>query len=194
MSNAPRAAKLKEFFWAHIKKDLRLLAESLKLTQDEVVLLLHRVCFDILQYEPPSTGDRNKAYGAWPTKAERQEWESAFYDCFFKRVFAKAADVVTLANYKLKESAKNSEKTKSKFYMVVWELMEADPVKTQCLYEHENFWKFRPMITFDTLRNALQQTDPTQHLTLKSFAEMVSPPSTHARDRLTPVTRLTPVG
>lgn len=170
---------VKQFFWDHIKKDIRLIAEALKITQDEVLLLLHRACFDILQFNSwddnaPRLGAREKSYGVWLSKSDRQDWEYNFYRNFLVSLFNRMPEVFAQANYQIKKSSLGQEKTKSKFYMMAWELIDMDPKKDQYLYENEKFWKFRPSITFDTLRNALKSAEQSQYLTLRNFTELVS--------------------
>lgn len=45
---------VKEFFWDHMHKDLDLAAKSLNLTIDEIYVLLHRICFEMITYSKGS--------------------------------------------------------------------------------------------------------------------------------------------
>ena len=43
-----KSVKLKDFFWEHIQKDLKLAGKSLNLNLDELIILLHKALFSFL--------------------------------------------------------------------------------------------------------------------------------------------------
>ena len=73
-------ADKKEFFWNHMNLDIKNASEILNINKDEVMLLLHTVCTDILKSFNNSKPD------SWFTKADRQLWELAFSEAFLKPV------------------------------------------------------------------------------------------------------------
>ena len=67
-----KSVKLKDFFWEHIQKDLKLAGKSLNLNLDELIILLHKAIFSFL------TTQVNFSSQIFSTKEDRQNWEDFF--------------------------------------------------------------------------------------------------------------------
>ena len=58
---------------------------------------------------------------------------------------------------------------------MAYELLNEDPTKIGFLYENEEFWKYRPIVTFELMTIELNLTTNPEHFKLlKKFTSTVS--------------------
>ena len=70
---------VKQFFWEHMQKDLKIICEILNLTLDELIIVLHLITFAFLRVESNIRGPVVvNTRGSFDTKIDRQFWEDSF--------------------------------------------------------------------------------------------------------------------
>jgi hypothetical protein len=58
---------------------------------------------------------------------------------------------------------------------MAYELLNEDPAKKDYLYENEEFWKYRPIVTFELMTIELNLTTNPEHFKLlKKFTSTVN--------------------
>ena len=159
---------LKEFFWLHIKKDLELAAKSLNLNMDELLILLHQISFSFLTNQVAFNGNM------FSTKDDRQNWEDVFNKTHLLPIVAKASDNINDANRLIRELNSREDENQSKIYFMAYELLNEDPLKKGFFYESEEFWRYRPIVTFDLMSVELNlTTNKEKFKVLKEFSKSI---------------------
>ena len=157
--------ELKDFFWDHIKKDLKLAGKSLNLNLDELIILLHKLAFSFIEIHD------NTAIHFFTAKDDRQNWEKAFNETFLVPLLTKFTHNINESNKIIREKNSN-ESTQSKVYFMAYELLNEDQNTKYLLYENEEFWRYRPIVTFDLMRIELGlTTSKEQFKVLKQFSQ-----------------------
>ena len=79
------------------------------------------------------------------------------------------------ANQIIKDQNTSKEgENQTKIYFLAYELLNPDKNKENLLYESEKFWKFRPIVTFDSMAIELIKETKTYEFTLlKTFSSML---------------------
>ena len=109
------------------------------------------------------------------TKDARQNWEDLFYKTFLLVAHKKVSIIVTEANDIIKEKDVREDENQSKIYFMAYELLNKNAEKDPFIYEKEQFWKFRPSITFDMMRIEFTNSGfINQFPILKKFSDLVS--------------------
>ena len=159
----------KDFFWNHLLKDLSLIVKALNINMDEVFIVIHHVLNDIMVQQRPSLHDK------WNSKTDRQNWETSFNDTFLQHTLRNSSNIINRATKDMKDDCKD-QVGNAELYFMAYELIsetETNPNRN-CPYENENFWKFRPVISFDSMAIELNKdTGQTKSFgVLKKFIEM----------------------
>jgi len=159
-------ADKKEFFWSHMNLDLKIACKVLDVNRDEVLLLLHVICRDILQ------SHNNVKPDSWSTKDERQQWETAFSEAFLKPILKNPNAEISRAVALLNSEKDQEEDQNKKVYFMAYERL-TDDTKRGHIYENDKFWKYIPNVSFNTLKIELDKTgQPEDHVILRKFAAM----------------------
>ena len=141
MANKP--ANVFDFFWRHMQKDLELSRKALNINADEIYLILHTICNEILKGFNVSTA-RN-----WSSKEERQNWEKDFSDHYLFSIIQDPSKVISKAAKTLKaEEEKNTEESQKVYFMAYELTSQKENIK---LYENPMFWKFQPNVDLNTM-------------------------------------------
>jgi hypothetical protein len=166
--------ELKDFFWQHIEKNLSQICKCLNLTSDEVIILLHSVCAEILDSRPITKIFSFK--DNLITKDLRQSWEEKFYREYISFVFKNPSEKFNESNLIIQNKNSKENENQSKIYFMAYELLAEDRERSYCLYQNEIFWKYRPIVTFDSMKIELlnENNVPKQHYKiLKQFSEKI---------------------
>ena len=159
---------LKDFFWLHMKKDLSLLSKTLNLTLDEVIILLHKIVFSFLTKKADFKSEN------FSTKEERQMWEDLFNKVYLSPIFTNTSFYLNESNQLIQQQNLQEEKNQSKIYFMAYELLNEDPTKKNHFYEHEEFWRYRPIVTFGLMTTELNlTTNKEKHKVLKQFSKSI---------------------
>ena len=169
---------VKQFFWEHIQKDLKIICEILKLTLDELIIVLHLITFGFLRPESSLRGAALvNTRGSFETKAERQFWEDSFNRTYLAAYLTNSRKFINEANTEIQaRNQGDNDSQQSKIYFMAYELLKEPAYKEVYLYEHEKFWKFRALVTFDSMSVDLINTPDLreQYKILKKFNELKS--------------------
>lgn len=162
---------VKQFFWEHMLKDLRITCRELNITVDELLMLLHSVCFKFIVAKATGPGSKD-IQAQFTSKSGRQQWEGAFANMYLQPVFSKVSENILLANNAIKRHLEKDDSNQSKMYFMAYELIKKK--KSEILYENEQFWKFRPLVSFSFMAQELRiMTKPEQFKVLKRFAQLI---------------------
>jgi hypothetical protein len=160
---------LKDFFWDHMKKDLSLAGRSLNLVLDELIVLLHMVSFSFLTQGQVAFNGQQFA-----TKDDRQAWEDIFNKTYLLPILTNASQNINDANHEIRKLNTKEDENQSKIYFMAYELLNEDPAKKDFLYENEQFWRYRPIVTFDLMSIEINLfTNKEQFKVLKEFSKSI---------------------
>ena len=68
----------------------------------------------------------------------------------------------------------SDDKENSKVYFMAYELLKQEDSKKAYMYANEDFWLYRPTITFDLMKLELKNTTKSDEFrVLKKFSELV---------------------
>lgn len=154
-----------------MRNDLNIACKSLNLTLDEVIILLHLICNGFM--------GKNTTFSSinFDTKQNRQQWEDLFNRSYLVPITESIAGSLTEANMVIKEQmmkASCDEENQSKIYFMAYELLNPDESKSFLLYENEQFWKYRPNVSFDLMAVEFSKlnVNKLKHGTLSKFLEI----------------------
>jgi hypothetical protein len=169
---------VKQFFWEHMQKDLKITCDILNLTLDELIIVLHLITFGFLRPESSLRGAALvNTRGSFETKAERQFWEDSFNRTYLATYLVNSRKYINEANNEIQSRNQgDNDSQQSKIYFMAYELLKEPNYKDVYLYEHEKFWKFRALVTFDSMSVDLINTPDLreQFKILKKFNELKS--------------------
>ncbi len=161
---------VKEFFWQHMEKDLKVSCQLLNITKDEILILLHSICFGFLKTVSKNNAAQNSSAN-FASKGGRQSWEHLFYKTYLAPFFTASSENIAQANGLIKRYLERDESKQSKVYFMAYELM--DESKSQVLYENERLWKFKPLVSFSFMVQEMNiQTKPEHYKVLKQFGRL----------------------
>jgi hypothetical protein len=161
---------VKEFFWQHMERDLQVSCQLLNITTDEILILLHSICFGFVKSTSKSSIALNSSAN-FGSKGGRQNWEHSFYKTYLAPVFAASFENIAQANGLIKRFLERDDSKQSKVYFMAYELI--DETKSQVLYENERLWKFRPLVSFGFMVQEMNmQTTLEHHKVLKQFGRL----------------------
>jgi hypothetical protein len=163
---------LKQFFWDHMVKNLKISCSILNITQDELIILLHLITFRFIH-----TKD-NSLDCSFNTKKCRQNWENLFNRVYLAPYLTDFNSHIINANNLLQNINQQSQHhvhhQNSKLFFMAYELL-SEP-KNDYLYGDDAIWKYREIVTFNSmsidLKNNLKLKD--QFKILKKFHELQS--------------------
>jgi len=166
---------IKQFFWDHMHKDLKITCSILNLTVDELIILLHLITFGFMKQDS-SMRSSTHVRCSFESKQERQNWEDLFNRTYLSPFLSDIKSQINKANNDIQSlnQINGNGTQQSKIYFMAYELLKEPDFKTTFIYENETFWKFRAMITFDLMANDLKNDSDLseQFKILKKFNEL----------------------
>lgn len=160
---------VKQFFWEHMELDLKISCKILNITLDELLILLHKICFNFLSTRKNYLSDDTNSF---KTKSHRQHWEAEFYSTYVAPIFVRASENVSHSNQLIQEYMGKDDSNQSKIYFMAYEILKKK--NTESMYENEELWKFRPLISFSFMSQELfNHTKQEHYKILKKFAELI---------------------
>lgn len=158
---------LKQFYLTHMQKDLKIIARTLNLNIDEVIILIQSISVDILINEVSAS----KNYDRWSTKQNREDYEKEFYKVYLESKLKSYHQLISEANRNLVNDTMSDDQSHF-FYIMAYELSIEDKKKENFLYENPEFWKYQPPCDFNVFKNELELT--ADNSLLKQFFKNVS--------------------
>ncbi|KAK3096790.1 hypothetical protein FSP39_003301 [Pinctada imbricata] len=156
------------FLWSHIEVDITTLRNLLGKSTDDVILLLHHICQQIL--ENHGHGERkNEEMCGLMNKEERGKWE----DKFCKKFLAKPLQEFEKKLKDLNKAVLDDQRLGSDPLLCL--LFETDsPAETipnTCLHGNPAVWRYRAKISMEHLSNAFKTQMSFKQPVLRIFLE-----------------------
>lgn len=164
-----KPSDLKEFFWNHIQKDLRIISKILNLNSDHVLILLHLISDKILSNQ----SSPSSSYSRWRSKQERQMYEKEFGDKFIDSILTSYEKLIAKATLELQEESKNSNDEIQKLYFIAYEKTDNGENNLTSQYQRPDIWKYQPLCDYNVFKIKLALTNQHEHKILKYLVENV---------------------
>eukprot|EP00105_Crassostrea_gigas_P007927 XP_011422344.1 PREDICTED: E3 ubiquitin-protein ligase rnf213-alpha [Crassostrea gigas] len=155
------------FLWAHIEKDLLTIQRAVGRSVDDVYILIHSICRDMMRKH--RGGQLNQEMCVLANKAARQKWE----EDFAKTILSPVLKEMTKDLKSLNEKLANDQRLGSDPLLCL--LFEIN-VPSECsspnsLHNVAAVWRYRSQITMDHLLHTVQVQAPTHKVLLMFLQE-----------------------
>ncbi|XP_062572465.1 E3 ubiquitin-protein ligase rnf213-alpha-like [Saccostrea cucullata] len=140
------------FLWAHIEKDLLTIQRAIGKSVDDVYILIHRICNDIM--EKHRNNPLNQEICILANKNSRKKWEEDFTKTYLSPVLQEMDGYLKSVN---KQLANDQRLGSDPLLCLLFEIdIPSEHSSPSTLHNVPAVWRYRSQITMDHLLHTLQ--------------------------------------